>query len=154
MGYLISPPKFKNSVSAAIRAQCWFAPTLNVEIAQRFLDRHESKTWISAQINELDHRHNLLMSVLGEFNIKLIQGSYHAWLVLPEPWRALEFQSHLLASGIRVLSSESFAVGRFPAPQAIRISLSGPETIEKLEKGLNIIKKRLDDGYDSHQSVF
>ena len=153
VGYLISPPKFKDSVSAAIRAQCWFAPTLNVEIVQRFLDRHESKTWISAQKKELDHRHKLFMSILGGFNIKLIQGSYHAWLVLPEPWRAHEFQSHLLASGVRVLSSESFAVGRFSAPQAIRISLSGPETIGKLEKGLTIIKKRLDDGYDSHLSV-
>jgi DNA-binding transcriptional MocR family regulator len=153
VGYLISPPKLKDSVAATMKGQCWFAPTLNVEIVQRFLDTRESKTWISVQKKELKHRHDLVRSTLGRFNIRLIAGSYHAWLVLPEPWRALEFQSQLLESGIQVLPSESFAGGRFPAPQAIRISMSGPETIGKLEKGLILIKDKLDDGYDPYLSA-
>lgn len=36
----------------------------------------------------------------------------------------------------------------------VRFSLSGPETIGKLEKGLTIIEKRLEDSYDSHLSDF
>ncbi len=154
VGYLVSPAKLADTVSAAIRAQCWFAPTLNVEIAQRWLDKKESRDWMSIQKKTLLKRQLLAEEILQGYDFKLIKGSFHVWLKLPEPWRAVEFQSILLENEVRVLSAESFAIGRFPAPQAIRICLSGPETIGKLEQGLDLICERLDNGYGTRFSVF
>ena len=154
VGYLLSPPKLTDSVAASLRAQCWFAPTLNVEIAQRWLDKKESRNWLSIQKRVLVKRQQLAEQILADYDIKLASGSFHVWLKLPEPWRAMEFQSLLLEKDVRVLSDESFAVGRFPAPQAIRICLSGPATNDELEEGLQRIRQQLDDGYGARFSVF
>ena len=99
-------------------------------------------------------RQQLAKQTLADYDIKLATGSFHVWLTLPEPWRAGEFQSLLLEKGVRVLSAESFAVGRFPAPQAIRICLSGPGPNDELQEGLQRIRRQLDDGYDARFSVF
>jgi len=154
VGYLLSPPKLTGSVAASLRAQCWFAPTLNVEIAQRWLDKKESRDWLSIQKRILLKRQQLAEQILADYDIKLATGSFHVWLSLPEPWRSMEFQSLLLEKDVRVLSAESFAVGRFPAPQAIRICLSGPVTNDELEQGLLRIRQQLDGGYDARFSVF
>jgi len=154
VGYLISPPKLTESVAASIRAQCWFAPTINVEIAQRWLDKKEAKDWLNIQKKDLYKRQALAAEILNGYDIVMTRGSFHVWLSLPEPWRAMEFQTLLAEKGVRVLSAESFAVGRFPAPQAIRICISGPVTIGQLEKGLQIIRQQLEDGYDTRFSVF
>ncbi|MFA9419603.1 MAG: aminotransferase class I/II-fold pyridoxal phosphate-dependent enzyme [Gammaproteobacteria bacterium] len=154
VGYLISPPKLTESVAASIRAQCWFAPTINVEIAQRWLDKKEARDWLNIQKKDLYKRQALTAEILDGYDIVMTKGSFHVWLSLPETWRAMEFQSLLAEKGVRVLSAESFAVGRFPAPQAIRICISGPSTIGELETGLNIIRQQLEDGYDARFSVF
>jgi len=154
VGYLISPPKLTESVAASIRAQCWFAPTINVEIAQRWLDKKEAKDWLNIQKKDLHKRQELASEILDGYDFVMIKGSFHVWLSLPEPWRAMEFQTLLAEKGVRVLSAESFAVGRFPAPQAIRICISGPSTISQLETGLKIIRQQLEDEYDTRFSVF
>jgi DNA-binding transcriptional MocR family regulator len=154
VGYLISPPKLTESVAASIRAQCWFAPTLNVEIAQRWLDKKEAKDWLNVQKKGLYKRQSLATEMLDGYDTVMTKGSFHVWLSLPEPWRAMEFQSQLAEKGVRVLSAESFAVGRFPAPQAIRICISGPSTIDQLQTGLEVIRQQLEDGYDARFSVF
>ena len=154
VGYLISPPKLIESVAASIRAQCWFAPTINVEIAQRWLDKKEAKDWLNIQKKDLYKRQSLATEILDGYDIVMTKGSFHVWLSLPEPWRAMEFQSQLAEKGVRVLPAESFAVGRFPAPQAIRICISGPSTIDLLQTGLEVIRQQLEDGYDARLSVF
>lgn len=154
VGYLVSPEKLRESVATSIRAQCWFAPTLNVEIAQRWLDTKESRDWLNIQKKELFKRQALAAKILANYDIQQQKGSFHIWLKLPEPWRAVEFQSRLLEKSVRVLSAEVFAIGRFPAPQAVRICLSGPSTISRLEEGLKLIRMQLDAGYEAPFSVF
>ena len=154
VGYLLSPPKLTDSVAASLRAMCWFAPTLNVEIAHRWLDKKESRDWLSIQKRTLLKRQQLAETILSGYEFKIATGSFHVWLTLPEPWRAMEFQSLLLEKGVRILSAESFAVGRFPAPQAIRICLSGPVTNDELELGLQAIQQQLKEGHDTRFSVF
>lgn len=146
VGYLISPKKLTALVTTSLRAQCWFAPSLNVEIAQRWHDDKVSENWFTIQSKELATRQKIGKEILGGYDITTQQGSFHLWLKLPEPWRADAFKAQLLEKSVRVLSAESFAVGRFPAPQAVRISLTGPTSTDQLKKGLDIIKQQLDQG--------
>ena len=154
VGYLLSPDKVIDSVASAIRAQCWFAPSLNVEIVQRWIDSKSAGVWLSLQKKELDKRQMLAKELLADYEIKIVTGSFHVWLLLPEPWRAMEFQALLEERGVKVLPAETFAIGRFPAPQAIRICISGPTTINALKAGLSVVKQQLDEGYDARLSVF
>ena len=154
MGYLLSPETFVEAATTTMHTQCWFAPTLNVEVAQRWLDRKASQEWLQAQKQALHQRRVLAEQILQNYDLTTLVGSFHVWLKLPEPWRASEFQALLLKRGVRVLSAESFAIGRFPAPQAIRICLSGPATIDILRQGLERIRQQLDEGYEGRFAVF
>ena len=153
-GYLVAPPPLRDAVSTSIRAQCWFAPSLNVEIVQRWLDSHVAQQWLAKQKKQLAQRLKMTKDLIGDYDLHIRPGSFHAWLVLPDPWRAMEFQSRILSQGVKVLPAESFAVGRFPAPEAIRISFSAPETMHSLRLGLTRIKQQLDGGFDDRLTVF
>jgi len=143
VGYLAAPSRLADKVAAGIQAQCWFTPPLPVEVAQRWLQRPDSAEWIAWQSEELSRRLALVESHLGDFDCKITQGSFHAWLVLPEQWRASDYQRVAQDKGVSILSAESFAVGRFPSPQAVRVSISAPETIEEVEEGLKILRELL-----------
>jgi len=91
--------------------------------------------------------------ILADFNCNILAGSFHIWLHLPEPWRASDFVARMSEKGVSVLSSEPFAVGRFEAPQAIRICISGPVTLEAVVKGLEIIRDELKSGLSHHLRV-
>ena len=43
-----------------------------------------------------------------------------------------------------VRTADHFAVGRSPAPHAIRISLNAPASVEQSEAGLQILKALID----------
>ena len=67
------------------------------------------------------------------------------WLPLPEPWRAGQFAAALRQAGVLVRTADHFAVGRSPAPHAIRISLNAPDSVEQLQIGLHILKALIDN---------
>lgn len=62
-------------------------------------------------------------------------GSARLWLDLPEPWRASDFRIAAEQSGVAILSAETFAVGRAPAPQSVRIAFSGGDHATVAEGG-------------------
>jgi len=150
VGYLATPPQLVENVAAAIQAQCWFAPPITVEIAQRWMRRRDTEAWLAWQSEQLQQRRMLAERYLSEYlmigDCRTMAGSMSVWLNLPEPWRAVEFRERLHDKGVAVLAAESFAVGRFPAPQAVRISISAPPSLEQVEQGLQIIAELLESG--------
>lgn len=154
VGYLVSPLRLKNQIASAIRTHCWFTPPLPVEVAQRWLSRPQTADWLGWQHDELEKRAELAKLYLGEFDCRIVQGSFNLWLLLPEPWRAMEFQSQLAEREVELLTADSFAVGRFPVPQAVRVSISSPVSLGEVEEGLKIIQSLLREAGGVHLSVF
>ena len=154
VGYILSPAKLSLQVSAAIRAHCWFTSPLTIEVAQR---------WVSSEAFALSQQHiaeqlakrlQAASDILAGYQFTMLQGSFHIWLQLPEPWRASDFEARLGEKGVTVLSSEPFAVGRFAVPQAVRLCVTGPVTFEEVVSGLEIIRDELDSGLSHHLKVF
>ncbi|MEM7195353.1 MAG: PLP-dependent aminotransferase family protein [Pseudomonadota bacterium] len=154
VGYLVSPPRLTESVADALRAQCWFGPTLPTEIAQRWLDTEAAAQWHEWQKNELSTRVDLAQQSLGKFGLRSRQNSFHCWLPLPEPWRASDFKDRLHHKKVNVLTAESFATGHFSAPQGIRICISAPSSVDEVASGLAIIRTELERHYEAKLSVF
>jgi len=150
VGYLATPAQLVDNVAAAIQAQCWFAPPITVEIAQRWMRRRDTEAWFAWQTEQLQQRRLLAERYLKAYCVTgdclTMAGSLSIWLNLPDPWRAVEFRDQLSVKGVAVLAAESFAVGRFPAPQAVRISISAPPTLEQVEQGLKVIADLLESG--------
>ncbi|MGB1310808.1 MAG: PLP-dependent aminotransferase family protein, partial [Leucothrix sp.] len=154
VGYLLTPPKLNLHVSAAIRSHCWFTSPLTIEVAQRWVGTDAfalSQQRIKAQLAK---RLEAAGQILADYDVTILQGSFHVWLQLPEPWRAADFAERLSDKGVAVLTSEPFAVGRFAVPQAVRICVTGPVEFEDVVKGLEIIRNELDSGLSHHLKVF
>ncbi len=154
VGYLVTPDRLNANVANSIRAHCWFTSSLTVEIAQRWADKLTEQRLQEKMQQQLKQRTELAKMHLRGFDCRISEHSFHCWLKLPEPWRALEFQARMKEKEVGVLAAESFAVGSYPAPQAIRISLSAPSTLEQVERGLQMITEELRQGISSRLSVF
>ena len=154
VGYLLSPSKLNIQVSAAIRSHCWFTSPLTIEVAQRWVSSDAFALSQKIIKEQLAKRLEIATKILAGYQFKVLQGSFHIWLQLPEPWRASDFEARLSEKGVAVLSSEPFAVGRFAVPQAIRVCVTGPVTLEEVVKGLELIRDELDSGVSHHLKVF
>ncbi len=143
VGFVCTPPDLTMKLRQAIRNDCWIAPALMSEVAMEWIDSGEAWQLVDWQWQEIQKRQKLLQSILGHLELTSQPYGFHAWLKLPEPWRAETFVRQLEAKNVKVLQAELFAVGSTAAPQAVRICISSPASQEQLEQGLIIIKEML-----------
>ncbi len=66
---------------------------------------------------------------------------FHVWLRVPAPWTRGELVSRLRAVGIGVVASDAFALAN--APEAIRIGLGAPASVEELAQSLAVVAELL-----------
>ncbi len=68
------------------------------------------------------------------------------WLELPEDWTASDFAREASEKKVIVTPLEHYLVGRDrPDHEAVRIAISGPESLPQLEHGLRVIRNLLDE---------
>lgn len=145
-GILRAPANLIPQLSAGLRAQCWAMPGLMGAVACEWLTSETAKPLIDWQWQELEARHQLLNEILAGYELHAHPCGFHAWLHLPEPWRAQDFVKRAAECSVTLISPEPFCVGSQPAPQAIRICLTPPETRESLSAGLIRLSELLAKG--------
>ena len=144
VGYVEAAPQWLSKFAASMRADSWMVAPLLPEIATRWLESGAMERLIAQQramtAERLASAHRLLVGLDYKSDIEypLI------WLPLPEPWRAGPFAAALRQAGVLVRTADHFAVGRSPAPHAIRISLNSAASVAQLEEGLVILRALLD----------
>jgi DNA-binding transcriptional MocR family regulator len=140
MGFLEAAPVWLDKFAAFMRADCWMVSPLLPEIATRWLERGTIEKLIDLQRQLIGARLACAREILAGLDFKADPEYPLLWLPLPEPWRAGQFSAALRQAGVLVRTADHFAVGRSPAPHAIRISLNTPLSIEQLAVGLNRLK--------------
>lgn len=140
VAYLVSPSAHKKPVARAVSDLIWMTPPLTAEIARQWIEDGTARRVIQARRTESRHRCDLAKSVLKGLDVSLQKSGYFAWLRLPDPWTSREFVREAEERGVLLLPDEAFAVGRYPLPHGVRIALSGPETLDVLERGLKTIQ--------------
>ena len=145
VGFSCSPPDLRDKLAMAMRNNCWITPPLMSEVATEWIDSGEAWQLIAWQREEVIQRQKMLHEILGNHSPQSQPYSFHAWIELPEPWRAETFVRQLEGQGVKVLHSELFAVGSTAAPQAIRLCISSPPTRERLRMALEIIAEMLSE---------
>ncbi len=68
---------------------------------------------------------------------------FHAWLKLPEPWRARDFASEAEAQGVRLTPADAFLGGRTDAPSAVRLCLGNARSHAELKRALRLVAQLL-----------
>ncbi|WDE05914.1 PLP-dependent aminotransferase family protein [Thalassomonas viridans] len=153
LGYLVARGKLRESLRKSLRASCWTIPPVMVELVCRWLvsgKLAEQEVWLT---REMLARHRILQQELAGYSYTTLPYAFNAWLSLPEHWRAVDFVRYAQEKGLLLRAAESYAVGRFPAPQNIRISLCAPRSHESLRQALGLLKQCLEETPASDELV-
>ena len=154
VGFLVSPPAYHCKVSAALRASCWMAAPLMVEIACRWIKQGYADKLLNQQKKKLRERFLIVKTLLAGLEFHARADSFFVWLPLPDHWRALDFVRAVEKQKIMITAAESFAVANYAAPQAVRICISAAENNEVLSKALLSIKALALSTPDTELSLF
>lgn len=149
-GVVQAPRAWSGKLAAVIRANCWMATPLTVEIACRWLEDGRLLQLLDAQRADIAKRRQLATSYLEGQQWLSYPGSPHCWLQLPAAWRISEFSTMLRRRQVAIKSGDAFTVGRTPSPHAVRLCLSGAGTPAQLEQGLAILRQTLLDGPEAY----
>ena len=68
------------------------------------------------------------------------RGSMHIWLELPARWNSRDFITVAERRGVLLRSADLFAVDDQATPNAVRLSLSTPRSLEAVRHGLEELR--------------
>jgi DNA-binding transcriptional MocR family regulator len=126
-------------IAAMQRVACWSVSPLNALIATRLIEDGALDQIIEGQKAELRPRQAMLRECLADFDVQTDDASTHAWLRLPEPWRANAFVTVARERGVAVLAADAFAIGQHAVPHAVRINVAAARSRSDLRRGLELL---------------
>jgi len=147
------PEPYIESMEKGLLNTTWMASPITAELVTRLIVTGKADAIMEDKRKEARKRNESALKILSGYDIVNRPCGFFQWLILPTGWQGREFELLAREAGVQVFCAEKFAVGSIPAPSAVRISLSGPDTIEELEKGLDILKKVLQKGYQNHTII-
>jgi DNA-binding transcriptional MocR family regulator len=132
VGYLHAPAALISRLSAALRATCWMATPLTLELATNWIENGTAQKLLHQQIAEISRRKALVSGLLVGLSYKTHPNSPHFWIEVPEPWRASEIEAELKQKNYLIATAEAFAVGRTAVSQFIRASVCNASSNDQL----------------------
>lgn len=136
VGFAAMPSDWIGRFSAASRATNWMAPPVMAQIVADWIEDGTAETIATMVRDEVQTRHATAHRVLSGHRYNLARGAFHAWLHLPEPWRARDVVAMGQKHGLSLAATDLFVPGRGETPHALRVALTATHTAEELEQGL------------------
>lgn len=127
LGMAVVPPARIAPMIDALRRGAWAPSGLSFEIALRWMADGAVAKVSDAKRKDAVARQRILARVCAGLDVHADSRAYHAWLRLPEAWRAETFVAAAARRGIAVTPGTAFAVAPGHAPNAVRLALASPE---------------------------
>lgn len=139
-GYVAAPPALHDLLAERIRALSWMATPLTAEIAARWIEDGTAARLRDAIGQENAARHRLVAETLDNVEEPAHASvSPHLWYRLPERWGSSGFVEAAQALGVRIASTQPFAVGQRGAGDHIRISVGAAHNRVELGRALKVL---------------
>jgi len=130
-----------------LHAGCVMAPPLNAALVARLLGDGGFAALVAAVRQEAAGRQRLAAEILGDGRFAAHPDGYHLWLPLPGGVDPVGLAAAVARAGLPVVAAEAFAVDAAARPPAaVRVSLGGPMSRDRLRDGLVALAARLDAG--------
>ena len=147
VGYLHAPATLLSRIAAALRASCWMATPLAMELASSWIEDGTAEGLLRQQVAEIGRRKALVQGLLAGLSYRTHAQCPHFWIEVPEPWRASDVQAELKLKNYLIATAESFAVGRAAVPQFVRASVSNASHDDHLLlQGIQALSNSLREG--------
>ena len=145
VGFIHCPLQYVDQIRTCLQLTSWMAPPLMCEVERRWLEDGTADRLIDWHRQEAKARQKIAKKALAGADFKTHPSSYHLWLKMPEHWRAENFVARVAEEGVTVLPSSSFAIGNTGTEEAVRVCLGSPSSKEKVEAGLTILARALEE---------
>ena len=142
LGFIVSPPRLRERIMAAVRSGGWTASGFAFAAGQRLMA--DGTVAELSRLKRIDaaRRQQMAARYLAGFEIQANAKSYHLWLTLPQHWRSQTFVAAAARRDIALTPSTTFAVIPGHAPNAVRLALGAPST-EQLDLALRTLSGML-----------
>jgi DNA-binding transcriptional MocR family regulator len=142
-GYVYAPTaRQMHRLAGALRATTVMASPVTNAIATQWVMDGTAQRMLDAVREESLARQQLAAGALGATGMIAQPEGFHLWLPLPAGWHMSEFASQLRSKGIGVVGSPAFCTDGDP-PNAVRVSLGGPQSRAACEAALAVIAETL-----------
>lgn len=139
LGYVSGPPGSGERLALGMSMSMGMVSPLAAEMATRLLLSNEIQALVDWQRTEAAARAALVRKHLANCTVVAPGESTHAWVHLPEPWRADQFVENLREVGVITSYTHSFVVGRGDIPHAVRLCSGAPDSRADLTTALGLI---------------
>lgn len=134
-------------LAADLHETAIMAPPLNAALASRWIDDGSLERLVDEIRSEAIERQRLAAAILGRVRYAAHPEGYHLWLPVPEGGSALQIVETLRPAGLSAVHSEAFAADPARPGSALRISIGGSLSRERLERALKLLDLLLDAGH-------
>ncbi len=140
LGLLASPEALTDRLASALRSGAWSASGLPIAAGTQWMADGTARRMAADKRLDAATRRAIAQDVLGGLGVAGDPRAYHAWLPLPEPWRAEAYAAAALRHGVAVTPGSAFTVGPGHAPAGVRLALAAPEPIV-LRRALETLRR-------------
>ncbi|MEN3346795.1 MAG: hypothetical protein V7632_430 [Bradyrhizobium sp.] len=138
LGFLVAPPRLRESVMAAVRSGGWTASGYAFAAGQRLMADGTAAELSRLKRIDAGRRQQIAARHLANFEVQTNPKSYHLWLTLPQHWRSQTLVAAAARRDIALTPSTTFAATPGHAPNAVRLALAAPP-MEQLDIGLRTL---------------
>lgn len=142
--YLATPQKYKRAVSSALYNTCISVSLLICELVSRIMVSGTLSSIIESRRNIAIERNKLVDSYLAGFKCHGSDTDIIRWLELPDGMTGQDFEMRALRYGVQVYAADRFSIGLGKPKNAARLSISTPNTIDDLMRGLMVLRNILE----------
>jgi DNA-binding transcriptional MocR family regulator len=139
VAYVLAPAPMVPRLTDSLRATTWAVAPLTAAVASSWINSGTADAILAARRNEARSRQALAREILDGADFDAQPEAYYLWLRLPELWRRDSFTAVLRARGVALTPADAFAVGRDPAPHAVRLCIGAVRHREALRRGLALV---------------
>jgi DNA-binding transcriptional MocR family regulator len=122
------------------------APPLNAALASRWVQDGQLERLVAEIRGEAVARQRLVREALGDLDYRCHPEGYHLWLPLPGGTLPAGLVDTLRPAGLSVVPSEIFAVEPERSTAALRVSIGGSISRERLARALRMLDAMLAGG--------
>jgi DNA-binding transcriptional MocR family regulator len=144
IGYVAFPKALAERIALAMQATTVMAAPILAALCQRLITDGTAGRLVRRRGEEVARRAQRFREYLAPHGLLLPEGSIHAWLPLPEPWRANDFAEAARRRQVIVRSADRFSLARQVQEHAVRLCLGPPSDMADLTRGLEGLKEMLD----------
>ena len=145
VGMIVANDDLIHVIAKTLKDDIWMTSPILADLAAHWIKTGIATQLIRSDQHELMRRAERFKIILGSYSFQYSEGSPHVWLHLPDHWSPRNFVDAMKEQNVLLKGSEDFIVNSRDRVNAVRISMTSPDSIQQVNTGLHRIALQLNE---------